>query len=81
MGTCPSIAGETLSGEEGLDERGVGGDVERHLKVQDLSDRLNHLRSRGRGYVEVRLPDREYSVLILAFRNDHAVVQLMSDTG
>jgi hypothetical protein len=47
--------------------------------VQDLSARFNDLRSRGQGYIEVRLPNREFPVLTLAFRDDHAVVHLMSD--
>ncbi|MGP3735835.1 hypothetical protein ACTWJ9_22040 [Streptomyces sp. GDS52] len=53
--------------------------VERRSEVKDLSDRFNSLRSRGQGYVEVRSPHREFPVLILAFRDDHAVVHLMSD--
>ncbi|MEU9154610.1 hypothetical protein AB0D59_29630 [Streptomyces sp. NPDC048417] len=48
--------------------------------MKGLSDRFNDLRSRGQGYVEVRSPDREFPVLTLAFRDDHAVVHLMSDT-
>jgi hypothetical protein len=54
--------------------------VERRTEVKDLSDRFNDLRSRGQGYVEVRSPNREFPVLTLAFRDDHAVVNLMSDT-
>ncbi|MFG2440558.1 hypothetical protein [Streptomyces sp. NPDC048508] len=53
--------------------------VERRSEVKDLSDRFNDLRSRGQGYVEVRSPNGEFPVLILAFRDDHAVVHLMSD--
>ncbi|MFG3290263.1 hypothetical protein ACGF3G_15855 [Streptomyces sp. NPDC048179] len=34
----------------------------------------------GQGYVEVQSLDREFPVLTLAFRADHAVVHLMSDT-
>ncbi len=48
--------------------------------MKELSDRLNELRSRGQGYVEVRSPDAEFPILILAFRDDHAVVHLMSST-
>ncbi|MEU6224716.1 hypothetical protein [Streptomyces sp. NPDC047042] len=48
--------------------------------MKDLSDRFNDLRSCGRGYVEVRSPNKEFPVLVLAFRGDHAVVHLMSDT-
>ena len=61
-------------------ESGLFDPVERCSAVKDLSDRFNDLRSRGQGYVEVRLPNREFPVLILAFRDDHAVVHLMSDT-
>ncbi|MDF2273276.1 hypothetical protein P2Q00_49000 [Streptomyces coacervatus] len=61
-------------------ESGLFDPVERRSEVKDLSDRFNDLRSRGQGYVEVRSPDREFPVLILAFRDDHAVVHLMSDT-
>ncbi|WP_326659191.1 hypothetical protein [Streptomyces canus] len=53
--------------------------VERRSEVADLSGRFNDLRSRGQGYVEVPSPNREFPVLILAFRDDHAVVHLMSD--
>ncbi|WP_256918676.1 hypothetical protein [Streptomyces hilarionis] len=61
-------------------ESGLFHPVERRSEVEDLSDRLNDLRSRGQGYVEVRSLDREFPVLILAFRDDHAVVHLMSGT-
>ncbi|MFE5191108.1 hypothetical protein [Streptomyces sp. NPDC056628] len=54
--------------------------IEHRSEVKDLSDRFNGLRCCGQGYLEVRLPDREFPVLILAFRDDHAVVHLMSDT-
>jgi len=55
--------------------------VERGLEVQDLADRFNDLRSRGQGYAEVRSRNSDFPVLTLAFRGDHAVVHLMSDTG
>ncbi|MFJ8174401.1 hypothetical protein [Streptomyces sp. NPDC094469] len=60
-------------------ESGLFHPVERRSGVKDLSDRFNDLRSRGQGYVEVRSPNREFPVLILAFRDDHVVVHLMSD--
>lgn len=60
-------------------ESGLFHPVERHSEVKGLSDRYNDLRSLGQGYVEVRLPNGEFPTLILAFRDDHAVVQLMSD--
>lgn len=62
-------------------ESGLFHPVERCSEVKDLSDRFNDLRSPGQGYVEVRSPNREFPVLILAFRDDHAVVHLMRDTG
>jgi hypothetical protein len=54
--------------------------VERRSDVEDLSDRFSELRSRGQGYVEVRSPNRQFPVLTLGFRGDHAVVHLMSDS-
>lgn len=61
-------------------ESGLFDPVERRTEVKDLSDRFDDLRSCGQGYVEVRSPDREFPVLTLAFRVDHAVVHMMSDT-
>lgn len=61
-------------------ESGLFHPVERRSEMKDLTDRFNDLRSRGQGYVEVRSPDREFPVLILAFRDDHAVIHLMTDT-
>jgi hypothetical protein len=60
-------------------ESGLFHQVERRSEVKGLSDRFNDLRSLGQGYVEVRLPSREFPTLILAFRDDHAVIHLMSD--
>ncbi|MGW3917581.1 hypothetical protein ACWEBX_39870 [Streptomyces sp. NPDC005070] len=60
-------------------ESGLFHPVERRSEVKDLSDRINDLRSCGQGYVEVRSPDNEFPVLILAFRGDHAIIHLMSD--
>ncbi|MFF5979941.1 hypothetical protein ACFY78_13965 [Streptomyces olindensis] len=61
-------------------ESGLFHPVERRSEVKDLSDRFNDLRSCGRGYLEVRSPSREFPVMILAFRDKHAVVHLMSDS-
>ncbi|MFG2441089.1 hypothetical protein [Streptomyces sp. NPDC048508] len=61
-------------------ESGLFHPVDKRSEVKDLSDRFNDLRSRGQGYVEVRPPNSEFPVLILAFRDDHAVVHLMSNT-
>ena len=60
-------------------ESGLFHPVERRSEVEDLSDRFNDLRSCGQGYLEVRSPNREFPVLILAFRDKHAVVHLMSE--
>ncbi|MET9122552.1 hypothetical protein [Streptomyces sp. NPDC004528] len=46
--------------------------------VRELSERLSELRSRGQGYIEVRLPNLEFPTLMLGFRGDHAVVHLLS---
>ncbi|GAA3014674.1 hypothetical protein JCM13580A_56850 [Streptomyces drozdowiczii] len=62
-----------------LPESGLFSAVETDSGAEDLSGRFNDLRSRGQGYIEVRLPNREFPVLTLAFRDDHAVVHLMSD--
>ncbi|MFV8184528.1 hypothetical protein [Streptomyces sp. AF1B] len=61
-------------------ESGLFHPVERRSELKDLSDRFNDLRAVGQGYVEVRSPTSEFPVLSLAFRDDHAVVHLMSDT-
>ncbi|WP_367325992.1 hypothetical protein [Streptomyces sp. HUAS ZL42] len=61
-------------------ESGLFHPDERRSEVKALSDRFNDLRSCGQGYLEVRSPNREFPVLILAFRDNHAVVHLMSDT-
>jgi hypothetical protein len=60
-------------------ESGLFHPVEIRSEVEDLSDRFNDLRSCGQGYVEVRSPDKEFPVLILAFRGDHAIAYLMTD--
>ncbi|MEH0450137.1 MULTISPECIES: hypothetical protein [unclassified Streptomyces] len=60
-------------------ESGLFHPDERRSEVKDLSDRFNDLRSCGQGYLEVRSPSREFPVLILAFRDNHAFVHLMRD--
>ncbi|MCX5009151.1 hypothetical protein OHB05_42295 [Streptomyces sp. NBC_00638] len=54
--------------------------VERRSEVKDLSDRFNDLRSRGQGYIEVRPQNSQFPILTLAFRDDHAVIHLLSTT-
>ena len=53
--------------------------VERRSNVRDLSDHFNELRSRGQGYLEVRLPECDFPQLSLGFRDDHAVIHLFSN--
>ncbi|MEV0745799.1 MULTISPECIES: hypothetical protein [unclassified Streptomyces] len=60
-------------------ESGPFSPVETHSEAEDLSGRFYDLRSHSQGYIEVRLPNRVFPVLALAFRDDHAVVHLMSD--
>jgi hypothetical protein len=50
--------------------------VEKHSDVRELSDRFNELRSRGQGYLHVRLADRDFPLLCLGFRDDHAVIHV-----
>jgi len=42
--------------------------------VEQLERRFIELRARGEGYLEVRLPDRDFPVLTMGFRGDHAVI-------
>jgi hypothetical protein len=60
-------------------ESGRFSPVEKRSNIRDLSARLHELLARGQGYVEVRSPNREFPVLTLAFRDDHAVIHLTSD--
>jgi len=53
--------------------------VETHSGLKGLSDRFNELRSRGQGYLNVRLADSEFPCLSLGFRDDHAVIHLWKD--
>ncbi|WP_416979032.1 hypothetical protein [Streptomyces sp. T028] len=69
-----SVVWATTSPESGRFSAG-----ERRSDVRDLVDRFSELRSRGQGYVEVRLPDRELPRLTLGFRGDHAVIHLIDD--
>ncbi|OQR65606.1 hypothetical protein B6E66_02610 [Streptomyces maremycinicus] len=52
---------------------------ERTSDVSDLSDNFRQLLVLGRGYLEVRWPDRELPQLTLSFRGRHAVVHLFND--
>jgi hypothetical protein len=53
--------------------------VETRSDVAGLSERFNELRLRGQVYLEVRMPDREYPVVTVGFREDYAVIHLFSD--
>ena len=44
--------------------------------VADLVDHFTALRSRGQGYLEVRLPGGEFPLLTLGFLDDQAVIHL-----
>lgn len=52
---------------------------ERRSELRDLTDDFNELRSRGRGYLEVRLPDGAFPQLTLSFRDDHAIIHLFTN--
>ncbi|MEV6667607.1 hypothetical protein [Streptomyces nigra] len=49
---------------------------ERSSEARELIDSFNALRSRGQGYVEVRLSGKEFPQLTLGFRGDKAVIHL-----
>ncbi|MBQ0997380.1 hypothetical protein [Streptomyces sp. RK62] len=50
--------------------------TERSSDIAVLTDHFAALRSRGRGYLEVRLPGGEFPLLTLGFRDDQAVIHL-----
>ncbi|MDG4822012.1 hypothetical protein O7635_09110 [Asanoa sp. WMMD1127] len=52
---------------------------ERTTTTAALEGRFNALRSRGAGYLEVRLPGSEYPQLTLGFEGDRAVIHLFRD--
>lgn len=53
------------------------GEVER--AQGHLWERIEELRARGRGYLEIPLPGSEFPVLTLGLRHGHAVVHLFQD--
>lgn len=55
--------------------------TERRSDNADLSDRFSALRSHGQGYLEIRLPDGEFPLLALDFRDDQAVIHLFDADG
>src|SRR5204863_114447 len=62
-----------------LPESGRFSPFESCSKVSDLSYRFNELRSRGQGYLELRLEDSAFPQLTLGFRNDHAVIHVITN--
>ncbi|MEU9391885.1 hypothetical protein AB0D86_18015 [Streptomyces sp. NPDC048324] len=50
--------------------------VERCSDMSELTEHFGALRSRGRGYLEVRLPDAEFPLLALGFQGGRAVLHL-----
>ncbi|MFF3791700.1 hypothetical protein ACFYXW_16820 [Streptomyces sp. NPDC001981] len=76
LGGCMSVVWATTSPESGRFSPG-----ERRSDVMGLSDRFSKLRSRGQGYLEVRLPDGEFPQLTLGFRGDQAVIHLINDAA
>ncbi|MEU2284587.1 hypothetical protein ABZ614_22025 [Streptomyces sp. NPDC013178] len=53
--------------------------LERCSDVGELVDHFNELRSRGQGYLEVRLPGGEFPQLTLGFQGDLGVLHLFED--
>ncbi|MET8644984.1 hypothetical protein [Streptomyces sp. NPDC004675] len=47
--------------------------------VQGLSNLHKELRTRGQGYIEVRLPTGKFPLLTMGFRGNHAVIHLFQD--
>ncbi|WP_438306908.1 hypothetical protein ACSHXN_45960 (plasmid) [Streptomyces sp. HUAS TT11] len=74
------MVGDGLYGEEGLDERDVGGDVAGIWTVPSGFERRSAVKDRQNASTTCVPMAREFPVLILAFRDNHAVVHLMSDT-
>ncbi|QNS03420.1 hypothetical protein [Streptomyces xanthii] len=62
-------------------ETGLFSGLERHSALADLADRFARLRTLGRGYLEVRLPEGDLPCLTLGFRNDHAVLHRYDESG
>ncbi|MBO3743896.1 hypothetical protein [Actinoplanes flavus] len=50
--------------------------MEKRSGLAALSHRLAELRRHGQGHLEVGLPDREYPLLTVGFRGNHAVIHL-----
>ncbi|MFJ8051406.1 hypothetical protein [Streptomyces luteogriseus] len=59
-------------------ESGRFNPVEKRSDLSDLAREFNELRSHGRGYLEVRMPDSEFPQLTLSFSGDKAVIHLFT---
>ncbi|MEU6706225.1 hypothetical protein [Streptomyces wuyuanensis] len=53
--------------------------VERCSGVREWADHFNELRSRGGGYLEVRLSGSAFPLMTLGFQGDQAVIHLFED--
>ncbi|MER5942482.1 hypothetical protein ABT121_34880 [Streptomyces sp. NPDC001928] len=53
--------------------------VESESDTEELTDHFNELRSRGQGYIEVRLPVSDFPRLALGFQGDQAVIHRFDD--
>lgn len=62
-------------------ETGWFSGLEKHSDVETLEAHLDELRTRGQGYLEIRLPDSDLPYLALGFQGDHAVLHLFDEAG
>ncbi|WP_306204970.1 hypothetical protein [Actinoplanes sp. RD1] len=53
--------------------------TEKRSDLAALSNRFIELRRHGQGYLEIGLPDREYPLLTMGFRENHAVIHLFTN--
>ncbi|MEU0175300.1 hypothetical protein ABZ178_18405 [Streptomyces massasporeus] len=60
-------------------ESGRFSPVEKRSDLSDLTREFNELRSHGRGYLEIRMPDSVFPQLTLSFSDDLAVIHLFTD--
>lgn len=78
-GTHVGGAGMSVTWAATALESGRYSAVENCSDVRELADHFKELRSRGQGYLEVRLPDSEFPLLTLGFRGEQAVLHLFDD--
>ncbi|MEW2808063.1 hypothetical protein AB0929_13235 [Streptomyces massasporeus] len=60
-------------------ESGRFSPVEKRSDLSDLTREFNELRSHGRGYLEIRMPDSVFPQLTSSFSDDLAVIHLFTD--